>query len=190
MQFRRIGTDPIDARGFGAPGSRSAVGIQVVCAIVCSLSDVLIIKQSTKSRQTINKQTYRNMTCRQVNRLLGQVGETMRKCVAVMCFLLVAVDSAGAVECQTNMQSGNEHWAWRLIDGRQCWYKGASGMDKSLLHWSAGKGGLDKPEDPPDKPKMDKAQAMLEAQRIPVEILKMLPIMPPQPTFEDRWRLR
>jgi len=27
-------------------------------------------------------------------------------------------------------------------------------------------------------------------QSIPPEMLRMLPIMPPQPTFEDRWRLR
>jgi hypothetical protein len=114
----------------------------------------------------------------------------MKRRVAAMCFLFVAVDSARAVECQTNMQGGNDHWAWRLIDGRQCWYKGASGMDKSLLHWSAVKDGLDKPGGTPDRTKVEKAQVMLESQRIPAEILKMLPIMPPQPTFEDRWRLR
>jgi hypothetical protein len=36
---------------------------------------------------------------------------------------------------------------------------------------------------------MAKAQAMPQVQPIPPEVLKMLPIMPPQPTFEDRWRL-
>jgi hypothetical protein len=122
--------------------------------------------------------------------VLWQAGKTMSRIVAVICMLLVTPASALAIECQTNMQSGNEHWTWRLIDGRQCWYKGASGTDKSLLHWSAGKGGLDKPGETPDKPKIDKTQAMLEPQRSPAEILEMLPIMPPQPTFEDRWRLR
>ena len=46
-------------------------------------------------------------------------------------------DMAGAlsVTCQTSGPAGDGHWAWRLIDGRKCWYKGAAGMDKSLLHW-------------------------------------------------------
>ena len=42
---------------------------------------------------------------------------------------------AKAVACQTSGPAGDGHWAWRLIDGRKCWYKGAAGMDKSLLHW-------------------------------------------------------
>jgi hypothetical protein len=45
-------------------------------------------------------------------------------------------DSTKAIECQTN-QVGRGYWAWRLIDGRKCWYEGAVGMDKSLLHWPA-----------------------------------------------------
>jgi hypothetical protein len=43
--------------------------------------------------------------------------------------------SVKAVACQTSSPAGRGHWAWRLIDGRKCWYEGAVGMDKSLLHW-------------------------------------------------------
>jgi hypothetical protein len=43
--------------------------------------------------------------------------------------------SVKAVACQTSSPAGHGHWAWRLIDGRKCWYEGAVGMDKSLLHW-------------------------------------------------------
>ena len=43
--------------------------------------------------------------------------------------------SAKAVACQTSRPAGPGPWAWRLIDGRKCWYEGAVGMDKSLLHW-------------------------------------------------------
>jgi len=103
----------------------------------------------------------------------------MSKSFVVMFILfVVSVNNAQAVECRTSVQGGDGHWAWRLIDGRRCWYKGASGMDKSLLHWSAAEDGPDRPEDTP------------EVQPIPPEVIKMLPIMPPQPTFEDRWRLR
>ena len=111
----------------------------------------------------------------------------MSRIFAVMCILFVSNNSAQAIECQTGMQGGDSHWSWRLIDGRQCWYKGESGMDKSLLHWPAAKDSPDKHGDTPDKPKVEKTQAMSEAQPIAP---KMLPIMPPQPTFEDRWKLR
>jgi hypothetical protein len=43
--------------------------------------------------------------------------------------------SVKAVACQTSKPAGHGSWAWRLIDGRTCWYEGAVGMDKSLLHW-------------------------------------------------------
>ena len=114
----------------------------------------------------------------------------MRRIFIGTCILFVSINNAQAIECQTSVQGGDSHWAWRLIDGRKCWYKGASGMDKSLLHWSAAEDSPDKPEDTPDKPKVGKTQAIPEVQPIPPEILQMFPIMPPQATFEDRWRLR
>ncbi len=43
--------------------------------------------------------------------------------------------SANAVACQASRPAGPGPSAWRLIDGRKCWYEGAVGMDKSLLHW-------------------------------------------------------
>jgi hypothetical protein len=113
----------------------------------------------------------------------------MSRIFIALSILLVSVVSAPALECQASAQSGESHWAWRLIDGRKCWYKGAAGMDKSLLHWPDGDDAPDRTERPLDKPEMAKAQAMPQVQPIPPEVLKMLPIMPPQPTFEDRWRL-
>jgi hypothetical protein len=46
-----------------------------------------------------------------------------------------AQTSVKAVACQPSSPAGHGHWAWRLIDGRKCWYEGAAGIDKSLLHW-------------------------------------------------------
>jgi hypothetical protein len=114
----------------------------------------------------------------------------MSRVFVAMFILFVSLNNAHAIECQTSMQGGDGHWAWRLIDARKCWYKGASGMDKSLLHWSAAEDSPDKPEDTPARTKVEKTQALSEVQSIPPEIMKMVPIMPPQPTFEDRWRLR
>jgi hypothetical protein len=63
-------------------------------------------------------------------------------------------------------------------------------MDKSLLHWSAATDSSDMHGDTPNKPRSERTQAMSEAQPLSPEILKMLPILPPHPTFEDRWNLR
>jgi hypothetical protein len=49
--------------------------------------------------------------------------------------LSVKPSSREGVACQTSKPAGHGSWAWRLIDGRKCWYEGAVGMDKSLLHW-------------------------------------------------------
>jgi hypothetical protein len=120
------------------------------------------------------------------------LGETMSRgslFFLLMCIFLIFTDSAQAVECQTSVQSSDGHWAWRLIDGRRCWYKGESGMDKSLLHWPSADEGRDTLEVTPDKPKGEKVQAIPQIQSIPSEVLQMLPILPPQPSFEDRWRL-
>jgi hypothetical protein len=114
----------------------------------------------------------------------------MSRLFVVMWMLFASIDSAQAIECQTSAQGGDSYWAWRLIEGRQCWYKGARGMDKSLLHWSSAVDSPNMHVDTPDKPKSEKTQAMSEAQPLSPEILKMLPILPPHPTFEDRWNLR
>ncbi len=53
----------------------------------------------------------------------------------VMMGILVLLSfEAQAIECHSNPQNKN-YWAWRIIDGRQCWYEGKAGLSKSLLHW-------------------------------------------------------
>jgi hypothetical protein len=44
---------------------------------------------------------------------------------------------AHAIECQLSKGARGNHWAWREIDGRRCWYEGQPGMAKSELHWPA-----------------------------------------------------
>jgi len=120
----------------------------------------------------------------------GQGGvEPMSKHFILACILLASVGSAQALECQASSPDGEGHWAWRLIEGRKCWYKGASGMDKSLLHWPAAQDSADLPDAAPGKTADKKTQASLEWRPIPPEFTQMLPVMPPEPTFEDRWLL-
>lgn len=114
----------------------------------------------------------------------------MMRILLAACLIFLLADNAKAIECQPSAQSGDGHWSWRLIDGRQCWYKGQSGMDKSLLHWPAAESGSPKIEATPEERKVAETQPIAEMRPIPPEVWQMLPIVPPQPTFEDRWRLR
>ncbi len=111
-----------------------------------------------------------------------------RLSTAIVILLLFASD-ARAIECQADMQRSHSYWAWRLIDGRKCWYEGAPGMDKSLLHWSTQSGhdadqssyaALDELKVKPTRPPPKVAP-------IPVDLSQVLS---PGPTFEERWRLR
>lgn len=40
----------------------------------------------------------------------------------------------GEIACQTSAGQGG-WWAWRIIDGRKCWYEGKAGMSKDNLRW-------------------------------------------------------
>jgi hypothetical protein len=41
-----------------------------------------------------------------------------------------------AMECKAELPAARaEHWSWRNIDGKRCWYPGQPGMDKANLYW-------------------------------------------------------
>ena len=40
------------------------------------------------------------------------------------------------IECSAMRGQDRGHWAWREIEGRRCWYRGAPGRAKTLLRWS------------------------------------------------------
>jgi hypothetical protein len=52
--------------------------------------------------------------------------------------LLAGIQTADAKQCRATMPSSPQgHWTYRLIDGRKCWYEGASKISKALLQWPA-----------------------------------------------------
>lgn len=51
-----------------------------------------------------------------------------------MAVNMVAV-AIGASTCMSKMERDGKSWAYRIIDGRKCWYQGAVGRDKNLLSW-------------------------------------------------------
>jgi hypothetical protein len=116
--------------------------------------------------------------------------KVMRKIILVIFGVFSGAYNASAIECQTTTGGGTSHWAWRLIDGRQCWYKGERGIDKSLLQWSSSDSGAASIEATVDKPRTEATAALPEKQPIQSDLLRMLPNLPLHPSFEDRWRLR
>src|SRR5256885_11988855 len=40
------------------------------------------------------------------------------------------------IECEPQRVTGDgRHWAYRIVDGRECWYPGRPGKPKSELFW-------------------------------------------------------
>jgi hypothetical protein len=101
--------------------------------------------------------------------------------LALLCVLSSAAIAMTA--CQPSRPSdARDYWAWRLIDGRQCWYQGQPGRSKATLFWSAEQPSSAEPEvEQPEQPTMaDEERALLESYW---PDLDMLPVVFPT----DRW---
>jgi hypothetical protein len=62
----------------------------------------------------------------------------MKRLLIISAFMLASSSAAQALECDRELPKYRQgHWAYRIIDGRTCWYKGKSMLSKSLLHWRA-----------------------------------------------------
>jgi hypothetical protein len=65
----------------------------------------------------------------------------MAKEMKLALALLLATVTAAAAQQKQNCYSspdpqvGGPPWAWRMIDGRTCWYPGERKRAKHLLHW-------------------------------------------------------
>src|SRR5262249_54731078 len=65
------------------------------------------------------------------------------------------------VECEPQRVTGDgRHWAYRIVDGRECWYPGRPGKPKNELFWGhattpSARQPVDQPEaetEPPESP--------------------------------------
>jgi hypothetical protein len=50
-------------------------------------------------------------------------------------FILLHCSVANAIECRSS-KGEDGWWAWRVAEGRKCWYQGHAGLDKAKLQWS------------------------------------------------------
>jgi hypothetical protein len=101
--------------------------------------------------------------------------------LALLCVLSSAAIAMTA--CQPSRPSdARDYWAWRLIDGRQCWYQGQPGRSKATLFWPAEQPSSSEPEvEQPEQLAMaDEERALLESYW---PDLATLPVVFPT----DRW---
>src|SRR5262245_12945881 len=59
----------------------------------------------------------------------------------LLCWLLILValtllPGQSMIACQVERPAeAKAHWAYRIIDGKTCWYEGQPGLPKSRLQW-------------------------------------------------------
>jgi hypothetical protein len=69
------------------------------------------------------------------------------RAVPIGAFIVVLISGApidlarggDLVECEPQRVTGDgRHWAYRIVDGRECWYPGRPGKPKNELFWGRG----------------------------------------------------
>ena len=76
------------------------------------------------------------------------------------------------VECEPQRVTGDGHyWAYRIIDGRECWYPGRPGKPKNELYWGPG-------TTPSARQTVDQPEA--ETETVPSELPSRLVAAPPE----------
>jgi hypothetical protein len=57
----------------------------------------------------------------------------------LICVLSDLARGGDLVECEPQRVTGDgRHWAYRIVDGRECWYPGRPGKPKNELFWGRG----------------------------------------------------
>jgi hypothetical protein len=116
-----------------------------------------------------------------------------RRLTMIRACALIAVLIAGAlfdfarggdlVECELQRVTGDgRHWAYRIVDGRECWYPGRPGKPKDKLFW-------DRSSTPSARQPLDQPLAETEPSEPPSQLAAASPEQPetPEPMPEE-WR--
>jgi hypothetical protein len=91
------------------------------------------------------------------------------------------------VECEPQRVTGDgQHWAYRIVDGRECWYPGRPGKPKNDLFWHRGNALL-------AEQTMDQPEIETETKTEPSEAPSRLEAAPPQKpeateALREEWR--
>jgi len=84
--------------------------------------------------------------------------------LGILIGILLAITSAHAkIACSASPPDTDKYYAWRVIDGRKCYYIGEKGMDKDNLFWPKPKPIVPPPMPPPsDQAKQIESTRALE----------------------------
>jgi hypothetical protein len=94
--------------------------------------------------------------------------------------LIDVARGADRVECEPQRVTGDGHyWAYRIVDGRECWYPGRPGKPKNELFW--GRGITPSARQPVDQP-----EAETEPSEPPSRFVSAPPEQPERATRNHR----
>src|SRR5215471_16482480 len=83
------------------------------------------------------------------------------------------------VECEPQrVTDDGRHWAYRIIDGRECWYPGRPGKPKNELYW--GRGTTPSARQTVDQPEPETEAPEPETEAVPSEPPSRLVAAPPE----------
>lgn len=106
-------------------------------------------------------------------------------CLAALC--IVGATTAEAKQACSTAAGAQGPWAWRMIDGRKCWYQGKPMLARELLEWPAEE--LARPAAAPPRAEAD-AAASAPAMRHSDPMDAQASIRSEPPTFDALWRAR
>jgi len=97
--------------------------------------------------------------------------------------LIDIVRGGDLVECEPQRVTGDgRHWAYRIVDGRECWYAGRPGKPKNELFWDHG-------ITPPARQPVDQPEAATEPSEPPSNFVGAPPEQPETTeAVPEQWR--
>src|SRR5215813_11432083 len=96
----------------------------------------------------------------------------------ISCALIDVARGGDLVQCEPQRVTGG-YWAYRIIDGRECWYQGQPGKPKNELFWD---------RSPTERQRMDQPEAETKVE--PPAPLPGLVAAPPQKIGDHRGNAR
>jgi hypothetical protein len=111
--------------------------------------------------------------------------------IAVISGALIDLARGGdRVECEPQRVTGDgRYWAYRIVDGRECWYPGRPGKPKNELYWGreatpSARQTVDQPEaetEPSEPPSRHSAGSAVISGALPEAETETVPSEPPSP---------
>jgi hypothetical protein len=97
------------------------------------------------------------------------------------------------VECEPQRVTGDgRYWAYRIVDGRECWYQGRPGKPKNELFWDrapSARQPMDQPEAETKAEPPDEAETKAEPPDAPSGLVAVPPEKPKTTeAMPERWR--